>query len=105
MKKNLFVYGSLILEKSPIKLVPVESVFVLEYKLTLKQKENSNYFFIQLTPTGKVSDIVSGYLTEVEPELFEKLDKYEGSAYKRKEIVVFKRDNTPIKAFAYVAKK
>lgn len=102
--KKIFVYGSLILGKSPIKLIPIESVFIIEHKLRLRIKENSTYLLLQMNYTGKSTDIVSGYLAEISEEELIRLDKYEGKNYERKELTIFKRDHTPIKAFAYVGR-
>lgn len=104
MKTYLFTYGSLILDKCPVRVKPIESVFALEYRLKIKTKENSNYLFLQLENTGSATDIVSGYLAEVTDEELIDIDKYEGPSYQRKEIVVYKRDNTPVKAYVYLAK-
>jgi gamma-glutamylcyclotransferase (GGCT)/AIG2-like uncharacterized protein YtfP len=101
MKKNLFTYGSLILEKSPVRVIPIESVFVRGCKLVTKNKENSRYVFLLLEPTGTLEDIVSGYLAEVTDEELEKIDRYEGVQYQRRELIAYKRDGTHLKAFAY----
>ncbi len=104
MKHYLFTYGSLILEKSPVKVTPIESVFITEYKLFLKPKPDSSYLFLIAKKTGKASDIISGYLAEVNDDELKKIDKYEGVNYIRMSVIVHKRDNTPVRAFIYLEK-
>lgn len=104
MKKYLFTYGSLILEKSPIKLTPIESAFVIEYKLFVKPKEDASYMFLLAKHTGKASDIIAGYLAEVTNEDLKKIDKYEGANYLRMSVFAYMRNNSPVRAFIYVAK-
>lgn len=100
----LFVYGSLITEKSPFKLVALESVFVEGYKIYVEKKVNSanNYHFIKLQKTGNLMDIVSGYLVEADDEILEKLDTYEGTSYERIEIEAVKRNFEKVKVFVYI---
>lgn len=105
MKQYLFTYGSLILQKSKIRVTPIESAFILEYKLFLKSKPNASYLFLLVKKTGKGSDIVSGYLAEVTDEELKRIDAYEGPNYIRTRVTAFYRDNTAVEAFVYVAKK
>jgi|GEM_PF-2238375 len=102
--KYLFVFGSLITEKSPYKLKPLESVFVEGYKIFLEKKKDSqnNYHFIKLKETSDLKDIVSGYLVEIDEDILNNLDKYEGSAYERTEVDVVKRNLEKVKAFVYI---
>jgi gamma-glutamylcyclotransferase (GGCT)/AIG2-like uncharacterized protein YtfP len=92
------------LEKSPIRVIPIESAFVIEHKLFLKSKSNASYMFLLAKKTGKASDIVSGYLAEVTDEDLKKIDNYEGVNYIRRHVIAYKRDNTPVRAFIYIAK-
>jgi gamma-glutamylcyclotransferase (GGCT)/AIG2-like uncharacterized protein YtfP len=102
--KYLFVYGSLITEKSPFNLKPLESVFIQGFKLYLEKKENTktNYHFIKLQKTSNLEDIVSGYLVEFDEKTLEKLDAYEGNSYERIETEAVKRNLEKVKVFIYM---
>ncbi len=105
MKKQLFVYGSLILGNSPVQLTITDSVYLTGYKLVKKDKPEGNYTYLLLKYTGKKSDIVSGYLAAVTNKEIERIDQYEGGAYQRVSVTIYKRDTTEVRGFAYTLKK
>ena len=102
--KYLFTYGSLILDQSKVKLHPLESVFLRGYKLVVEKSPitQTNYHYILLEETKIDSDIIPGYLAEVNDEILERLDKFEGKSYRRIIVTVFTRQLKPIEAYVYI---
>lgn len=102
--KYIFTYGSLILDGSKIKLRPLQSVFLRGYKLLVEKSPitENNYHYILLQETKVETDIIPGYLAEVDGDTLIKLDKYEGNSYKRVVVTVFNRTHEPLEAFVYV---
>ena len=97
---TLFTYGSIILPSMTedvfgTSFVPVASVFIKGYKLTLKHansKEYPDYHNIICEPTGNVDDMIPGFMVEIPCALIGRMDVWEGSNYQRKEIVCFDRN-------------
>ncbi len=102
--KYLFTYGSLILDSSKIKLTPIQSVFCKGYKLVVELSPitQRNYHYIFLEETGKEEDIIPGYLAEINDDLLEQLDVYEGKLYKRTTVTILTRTLEPIQVYTYV---
>ncbi len=102
--KYLFTYGSLILDQSKVKLHPLESVFLRGYKLVVEKSPitQTNYHYILLEETKIDSDIIPGYLAEVNDEILERLDKLEGKSYRRIIVTVFTRQLEPIEVYVYI---
>jgi len=104
MKKFIFTYGSLILDKSPVKVKPVKNCLLFGWKLVIQKSPitKTDYHYILLEKTNSKNDIVSGYISEVDDEILSKIDSYEGKFYKRIEVDVFDRRMNKCRVFVYV---
>ncbi len=109
---TLFTYGSIILPSMTedvfgTSFIPVASVFIKGYKLTLKHagsKKYPDYHNIICEPTGNEDDMIPGFTVEIPCTMIERMDAWEGSNYQRKEIVCFDRNLKEITCEIYSKK-
>ncbi len=109
---KLFSYGSIILpdmmiEQFGFSVVPLKSVFIRGYKLELQNegsKEYPDYWFILCKDTGKMDDLVPGFLVEFPDEYIAELDKWEGDSYKRTPMKCYTRELQEVDCQIYVKK-
>jgi hypothetical protein len=109
---TLFTYGSIILPSMTndvfgTSFIPVTSVFIKGYKLTLKHansKKYPAYHNIICEPTGNVDDMIPGFTVEVPYVMIGRMDTWEGSNYRREKIVCFDRNLKEITCEIYSKK-
>ncbi|MFA5603074.1 MAG: gamma-glutamylcyclotransferase family protein [Bacilli bacterium] len=108
----LFTYGTLLLPDVMQETVgfynkPLKSVFVKGFKIKIIRKvigKNPDYHLMFAIKTGNDNDIIPGFLVECSAIQLRRLDKFEGSAYKRESVEVFTRDMQCIDAVMYMKK-
>jgi len=98
MKALVFSYGSLILPENLRKFSSriLCSAFVSGYDIDIIKHTEKDYYFLQLRQG--ISNI-PGFLIETKD--IESIDRWEGSRYKRIEIVCYTRNMQKQKCFAY----